>query len=247
MAGGTISNSTGAGVLVNGGTPNAIINAAIQTNPNYSIEVENVAATSNVAFGGTVTDTGKGLLVQNNTGGSVTFNGAMTLTTGANDAVTLTNNTGAAIAFNGTSNITTTTGQGFVASGGGTIGGTGTNTITTGATTGAALNLNGVAIAANGLAFQSVTAAGAGNGVLLTNISGGSLTVAGGSISNSTGAGVLCHRRHAQRHHQRHDSEQSQLLGRGRRRGRDKQRHVSVAPSPTPARAFWCKTTPAAA
>ena len=46
----------------------------------------------------------------------------MTLNTGANNAVVLATNTGATIALNGSSlDITTTTGQGFVAFGGGTI------------------------------------------------------------------------------------------------------------------------------
>ena len=73
------------------------------------------SAGGSVAFGGNITDTGKGLLVQNNTGGTVTFNGTTTLNTGANDAVTLTGNTATSIAFNSPNmSVQTTTGHGFV-------------------------------------------------------------------------------------------------------------------------------------
>ncbi len=72
VSGGTISNSTDAGILVNGGRPQAVINAAIDNSANYAVDVENMTGTTgNVRIGGAITDSGKGILVQNNAGGAV--------------------------------------------------------------------------------------------------------------------------------------------------------------------------------
>ena len=193
VAGGTLSGSTGVAVVITGGTPNATIDAAIPDGAGYAVNVENTSAGSNVVFGGNITNTAAGILVKNNAGGNVAFTGAISLNTGANDAVTLTGNTASAISFNSPSmSITTTTGQGFVASSGGTVSVAGSaNTITAGSSTGAALSLTNVAIdATNGMQFAGLTANGAANGILLSNVSGGTLAVAGGSISNTTGAAV---------------------------------------------------------
>ena len=201
MTGGSISGSAGSSFVIDGG------NAAIS----YSGNITNTAARSvvvqnrtggSVTLSGVINDTGTGILVQNNTGGTTTFSGTGdTLNTGTNQAVTLTNNTGATTNFTGGNlAITTTSATGFGASGGGTVGVTGTgNTITSG--TGTALSLNGVAIGGSGFVLQSVSANGAVNGMALTNLTGGgvvgvqvtgtgSTAASGGTIQNTTGAAV---------------------------------------------------------
>jgi hypothetical protein len=112
------------------------------------------------------------------------FAGTYDLDTAGNTAVTAINNTGATVDFNDL-DINTTSGTGFLASGGGTIGiGAGGSTVTT--TTGTGVNMNGVTIATGGAVFDSVTVNGATNGVVATNLTGGQLRVgtAGGAAAS---------------------------------------------------------------
>jgi hypothetical protein len=96
--------------------------------------------------------------------------------------------------------ITASTGTNtaFTATGGGTITATAaTSTLTTGAAT--ALNVANTTIGASGLTFRSISTTGAVNGIVLNNTgSSGGLTVSGngsagtgGTITASTGAGIL--------------------------------------------------------
>jgi hypothetical protein len=212
VQGGAIGNTndpTAQGVVIAGGNANVTVAAAItKTTPGRITEVSGRTA-GTVTFSGALSATGgfnNGILVQNNTGGTVTFSGATkTLTTGANPAVTLTNNTGATMNFiNGGLAISTTSGAGFNATGPGpaaTSGGTvtvqgGSNTISSG--TGTALNVANTTIGGAGLTFQSISANGGTNGIVLNNTGAlGGLTVTGtgsantgGTIQNMTGAGV---------------------------------------------------------
>lgn len=166
----------------------------------HSINVHNLSA-GNVTHTGTVNDTGGGLAINNNTGGSTNLIGTYTLNTGANDAVTLTGNaTAANISLSGL-NIDTTTGRGFHANGGGTLAVNGTtNTIDTtgGAGSLVGLDIENTTIAGAGVNFQHVNVAGSANGVILNNLTGGTVTVgtgggavgAGGTL-NTTGDAVL--------------------------------------------------------
>ncbi|MBU4399217.1 MAG: hypothetical protein KKE86_07775, partial [Planctomycetes bacterium] len=115
----------------------------------------------------------------------------------ANDAVNLANNTDSTITFNGVT-IETTGGQGFAATGGGTVvfaAGT-TNTIST--TTGIGLHLDGVTIGNDGMSFESISVNGAANGILLADVTGGTIGVGasgaaagdGGTLANTTGHAV---------------------------------------------------------
>ncbi|HEX5727114.1 MAG TPA: hypothetical protein VFX98_16675, partial [Longimicrobiaceae bacterium] len=138
-----------------------------------------------------ISSTGLGILAQNNSGGSFTFSGSKTLSTGTNDAVTLTSNGGDVAFTGGGLAITTTgTGRGLVASGGGTLAVTGSgNTIAT--VNGAALELSGVNTGAGNLAFDAVSAGNAATAVSLANVGGsGSLTVGGGVITGGSGARI---------------------------------------------------------
>ena len=101
------------------------------------------------------------------------------------------------ILFQGGSAITTTSGRGVVASGGGTLtmnGGTSTNTIAT--DTGAALDISNITVTSstassnNNIVFNSVSTGSAVNGILLSNITGGTVAVNGGTLSGTTGNAV---------------------------------------------------------
>ena len=139
----------------------------------------------------TITQTGEAnaVLVSGKTAGAVTFGGLVTANTGSFGGVLLQNNTGATINFNGGLNIDTTTGTGFTANGGGTVNIAATvGSETINATAGQAISLANVT--AN-ITLNSVTAGGGANGVLLDQMAG-SLTVAGAvTINNSTGDGLL--------------------------------------------------------
>ncbi|HEY7770318.1 MAG TPA: Ig-like domain-containing protein [Longimicrobium sp.] len=215
----TTLNGGDAGVDVVSGSNGAIsfgAGASIANASGIALRVQNGSASTNVSYAGSVTSSATGLavhvegvsggsvtasgaisgtngiLVQNNTGGTITFSGASkVLNTTVNPAVTATNNTGSTLVFSGGNlGITTTTGAGFTASGGGTVQVTGANnTIAT--TSGTALSLSSVATGASGVNLASVSANGAVNGILLSNLTAGpGVQVNGGTIQGTTGAGV---------------------------------------------------------
>ncbi|MES2098160.1 MAG: Ig-like domain-containing protein, partial [Pseudomonadota bacterium] len=211
VAGGAISGSTsqgfqiGDGVAGHGGTI-AVSDAGTiaKTTAGNVVDVEGHTSGA-IVFSGVITTSGavaNGILVNNNTGGSVTFSAANnTLSTGAGNAVSLTNNTGAAIGFTGGGlALTTTSGIGFNATGGGTVNVTGaTNTITS--ATGTGLNIVNTTIAASHATFQSISSgAGTTAGIVLdgTGASGGlhitgigTTAGSGGTIANKTGGDIL--------------------------------------------------------
>jgi hypothetical protein len=148
----------------------------------HSINIHNVSA-GTVTASGTVDDSGLGVAIQNNTGGSINLLGTYTLHTGTHDAVTITGNATAANIQLTNLNIDTTSGQGFVANGGGTLAVSGTtNDVDT--TTGVGVNISNTTIAGSGVNFDHVNVtAGTTNGIILTNLTGGQVT-----IGNATGA-----------------------------------------------------------
>ncbi|MEX0643535.1 MAG: hypothetical protein WD468_12590 [Pirellulales bacterium] len=188
---------------VNGGagtvSMNGDITNASATNPldttGRSIHLRNITGGS-VAFGtnNATIDDNEGLLVENNTGGTINFLGTYDLDTTTNDAVTMTNNTGATISI-GELDIVTTTGNGFVATGGGSLSvlGTNNNVTTTG---GRGIDIENMTIGA--VDFESVNANGGDHGIRLVNNLTGTVTVGnagnsagdGGTIQNTTDAGV---------------------------------------------------------
>jgi hypothetical protein len=149
---------------------------------------------------GSVTATGLGILLQDNTpttgSSSIAFTGARTLNTAGNAAVTLDNNDNATVSF-GTAAMTinTTGGEGFRVVNGGTVNVTGTaNDVTS--TTGVAVRISDSNVGGSGVRFRSVSANGAPNGIFLsaTGNTGGSFRVdgtgavgSGGSILNTVG------------------------------------------------------------
>jgi hypothetical protein len=136
---------------------------------------------------------GRVVSVSGKTGGSVTFDAATTLSgsAGTTDAIVLAGNSGATISFAGVLSLATSgaVARGFVASGGGTITATAAgSTIST--TSSAAIDVQNVTIGASGLTFQSVSANGAGTGILLNNTGAGAFTISGSGTTPGSGGTV---------------------------------------------------------
>jgi hypothetical protein len=199
--GGTITNPSGTGVLILGGTVTFSSSGAISDNSGFAVDVDNHDSANGVTFSGNITSTGTGIRVQNCDNGTKTFSGSSkSLNTGANTAVTLSTNNGATITFSGGGlAITTTSGTGFNATGGATgvnVTGTG-NTITS--TTGTALNVANTTIGASGITFQSISKNGGTNNAIALNSTGsGAFSVtgtgsagSGGTIENIAGADAI--------------------------------------------------------
>jgi hypothetical protein len=148
-----------------------------------------------------IDDNNEGMLVEDNSGGTVSFLGTNTFDmSGTNDAVTLADNdvggTNTSITF-ASLEITTmgASSDAFLASGGGTVSVTGTsNTITT--TGGRALDIQDMTLGS--IDFESIDATGGATPVLLANNLTGTVTIGdtgnavgdGGTISDATVAGI---------------------------------------------------------
>lgn len=188
------------GVEVSGGAATLNMAASVtKTSAGKIVDISGVTG-GTITLSGTLSATGgfdNGIYVHGNTGGTFTFSGASkTLTTGANTAVDLTTNTGAAINFDtGGLVIATTSGTGFNATGGGTVSVgalLGDNSITT-TVGGTALNINGVAIGAGSMNFDSVSATAAATGITLNNVAssgGGSIALGTVNLQGITSRGV---------------------------------------------------------
>jgi VCBS repeat-containing protein len=195
---GSLFGST-ADFRVNGGSGTVSYSGTLADGTGLSADIQNRSGGS-ITLSGNITDgsdAGGGLNMALNTGGSTTFSGTTkTLNTGASGAFVSTGS-GHTITFsNGGLGINATTGAGFTATGGGTVNVTGANnTLTT--TTGTALNVANTTIGASGLTFQSISANGATNGIVLNNTgASGSLTVTGDgntSVGGNNSGGVIQH------------------------------------------------------
>ncbi|WP_232375596.1 hypothetical protein [Mesorhizobium comanense] len=193
---GTFNNfdvtSAGTGVSITGGTTGTLtFDAASSIAGTTGVAFNIDSSTPNLTYNGTINQTAAASAVKINamTGGSATFGGLVTASTGAANAIDLTANTGGKINFTGGLNIDTTSGAGFTATGGGTIGvaaTAGDESIKT--TTGQAINLTSVTIGSGGVAFDSITTGVvAGTGLAFNNVdggtfSGGNVTVGGASV-----------------------------------------------------------------
>jgi len=170
----TINNGTAAVTVDNTNT----INGGTGT----SVSVLNrPGAAGAIAIGATIS-AGR-IQILSNTSGTISFTGSQTMSTAANAGITMTTNTGATVSFTGTLNITTTTGSAIAATGGGTLGISGTANVTTGAAA-TGVNINGVT--SSGITFTSVNTTGATTGVSLTSLGNGNVAINGGTINAAT-------------------------------------------------------------
>jgi len=188
----SVTNPTNIAFDLNGSNATVDYNGTLSSNTAFRLIDIASNTGGSASFDGNLTFTGNaiGIRVQQNTGGTYSFNGASkTITSGANNAVSLVTNAGAFINFTGGGLVlTTTSGTGFNATGGGTVTVQGTgNTITS--TTGTALNVANTTIGASGLTFQSISSgAGSNNGIQLDNTgASGGLTVTGDGTNTSVG------------------------------------------------------------
>jgi Ca2+-binding RTX toxin-like protein len=213
-------NGGDAGIDIQGGSNGTFgfsSNTSITNPTGISFRVD--GGNGNITYNGTITDdVGQLVSISNRTGGTVDFNGLITdLEDGdggissTQGSIDLENNTGATIRFDGGVRLSTGANDAFQATGGGTVvvtdsDGTGAaayNRIAT--TSGNALEVSNTFIGANGLTFLSISSNGAPNGILLANTGTtlgtyGGLTVtgdtgsakngSGGTITNSTAAGI---------------------------------------------------------
>ena len=173
---------TGAGTTafdVVGGGGSISYSGTINNSGNRAVSVRNRTGTAQVSFLGSITDTGRGVLVDANAAGSlVRFSGGMALNTGTFPA--------------------------FVATGGGTVvvcdrnpcgsGTAVTNVLST--TTATALQVLNTTIGSNDLVFRSISSNGASSGIVLDSTgSAGGLVVSGNggsctSVATCTGGAI---------------------------------------------------------
>jgi large repetitive protein len=197
------------------GTVNFSNTGSAITNPtNEAIRIDSSSPT--FTYAGTVnkTNTGTGIRLSNNTGGTQSYPGAITLSSAAANAIDLSANgattmnfsgavgltstlgdgvrhqTSGTVNFSGGLTITSASGDGIDATGGGTLTvtapGAVVNTIST-TGTGTSLNLATTQIGAGGLTFRSITNNGTGaNGISLVNTG----TAAGNGGLTITGVGT---------------------------------------------------------
>ncbi|HET7219900.1 MAG TPA: putative Ig domain-containing protein, partial [Vicinamibacterales bacterium] len=169
----SISGIAGPSIIVNGGAGSMSGRVNITSTAGRSLDVQNKTG-GTFTLTGTINDSSLGVLLDNNTGATVNFTGVLTLNTGSNAAFTATGG--------GTLNL--------IANG---------STITT--TTGTALTISNTTIGSSGVRFQSVSANGATNGIVLnstgsfagltvTGDGGGSNNGSGGVIQNTTGPAI---------------------------------------------------------
>lgn len=205
-----LNNVTGGPLVINGGSISSIFATANAFDVNagssditYAGTISYTGTSSartvevTARTGGTVTlsgnitaNTGTGINVASNTGGTVVFSGATkNLGTGASNAVTLATNTGSTINFTGGGLVlATTSGTGFSATGGGTVNVTGSgNTISS--TTGTALNVANTTIGSSNLNFQSISSNGGTAAGIILNTTGtiGGLVVNGDGLNTTKG------------------------------------------------------------
>jgi hypothetical protein len=168
VAGGAISGPAGAGVDINAGTANVTYGGTVATTVSRPVQVQNTTGGTK-SFGGAITSTNLGIFLNSNGGAAIAFSGPMTLTTGANAA--------------------------FTATGGGTVTATGSGSVLA-TTTGVGVTVQNTTIGAAGLKFQSVSSNGASSGIVLNatgaaggiNVTGNGGAGTGGTIQGTTNA-----------------------------------------------------------
>ena len=200
---GSMTGATGIAFDLDGGSGTITYPGNLNNGSGASVEITGRSG-GTVTLSGQINDTndaGGGITLTDNTGGTTNItNATKTLNTGASPAVTFTTSNGHTLNLTGGSlDIDTTSGQGINANDAGTITITGTgNTITT--TSGTALDITTTDIGATGATFQSISANGAPNGIVLNGTGSGALTVtgdgtlarngSGGTINNTSDDGV---------------------------------------------------------
>ena len=191
----SFTNIAGTTILIDGDggagieEGNVTVGANIANNDGRAVIIQDIDNGATFNFTGDITETvgGEGIQVTNNSAGTVIFGGEVDITSSSASAVVdLVNNSGATIDFNGGLDIATTgAGVAFNATGGGSIGTPASTNNTISSTGSTALNLDGVDIGSGGLTFDTVDASGGANGIVLNDVTGGTVQI-GATNADST-------------------------------------------------------------
>lgn len=189
--------STGVGIVAgSSGTLTFGAGSSIAGTSSNAFSITN--STPNVTYNGTISQTSaaSAVKISNMTGGTATFGGKITASTGAANAIDLTGNAGGKINFAGGLDLTADGGFAFSAVGGGTLTVTGSgNTVATGlGPDEKGIQIAGMTIGAAGVNFSSVTVDGSGGGVstgiAISNTSGGNVTFGGVDLYRISGIAI---------------------------------------------------------
>ncbi len=144
-------------------------NGSIDNASDNSVEVLNHEDSASLSFDGFITDTGAGILLDNNDQGSgastISFTGGLDLDTATNTAFTATNG--------GTVNVLS-----------------GSVSTTADTTTGTVVDIVNTTIGGSGVVFDSTSSTGGADGIRLTNVGSGAFTTLGGNLASQTSRGV---------------------------------------------------------
>ncbi len=172
------------------------INSAITNDTGRSVSVQNVATGANIDFNDNITDTGTGILVNSNSGGTITFATGMIdmdIDTAGATAILVTDNTGATVEFTGPVDIDNTgDARGLVATGGGTLRYSNTgNAITT--ETGQVVVIQNMTIAGQGVIVNDInrTVGAATAAVQLEDNTGGPIVLGDVTSAMAGDSGTL--------------------------------------------------------
>ena len=184
IAGIDVVNASAAGIAGTGNMTNVFINQAVPGSitgsgtTGFSLS----GGGGNVLLGSSISGSSKAVSIANRTSGTVTLNGSI-----AGSGISLTGNTGTTISFTGALTISSGSGAGFLATGGGTVAATASGSTLT-SSTGRALDVENTTIGNGGLKLQSISANGGANGIVLSNTgASGGLTVTGSGGTCTSG------------------------------------------------------------
>lgn len=197
----TLMSVDGTSFLVDGGasdefTGTVTVAHAITNDAGRAVQIQGLSAgadepsvtfTGNITDSGVGTNTGQGMLITSNRGGSILFSGALDFDETENASIAVIDNNGTDISFGGVIDIDNTTTDAFIATTGGTLTVSNTgNSITT--TTGKLVEITGMTISNAGVNFGELnrTATGATtNAVLLESNTGGPIVL--GTLGDDAG------------------------------------------------------------
>lgn len=179
--GGLLETLSGDDFVINGGTLAVNYSGRITNTAGRSVNISNKTSSGDVTLNGRISDSGTGILLDNNDGATITLK-SLGLNTGANTAFSAVNG-GTVVVTDGISDGVNNDGDAQ------TDEADEANTLTT--TTGTALNIANTNIGAAGLTFQSISVTGGSNGIVLNNTgAAGGLTVTGTGTTDGSGGTI---------------------------------------------------------
>ena len=158
-----------------------------------AFRVINGSATLNIQAG-SIQQSGAfpGVVITDNTGGTITIASSLDINSFTADAINLSNNPGVTVDLSGQLDVDSASGKGLTATGGGTLSLSGASNLVDTAT-GALVELNGITIGAGGISFSSAATSGtpASDVVNLTNVGGGTFALDNLTVAGTTSGDAL--------------------------------------------------------